>query len=454
MLYGCVEKHGKYSSGWTERRIAFDIAAGHLYCSAQKEGHHHMWKHKVKVVRIIAKASVTKIDYTASNFDPRNLFAFKVEGSYRPISHKRTQFEVPRDKRASVSPVTPLTPGPPKPQDDEGTGDMLVWYMRAKNETDFMTIYTTIRDVLIREGMRPPQFWGLPKMDPRIQVPLAEPPLYLWLTFRAMKQSVMYACVHGHVAVKHDKASPAGSLKLSKDRMYLVLFDKSVMVFHENGQALAGIPTTAIKTFHYATTDVGDSVKEPGNPKCRCFMAFLSTTEAYPDILFVPTLERFADANETNVPAAQVNRVLFALKHMAPLTRHYQKKAGNADAPPTEIAEASVLTAGQEGDVEKHPNGLADVYARELVQKQELHLPEEVDAAHEKLQSEKVIHDLPPPMCLSKLASKLGIRMRKSLTDYPDRYEYFSSEATVADPTCSHAVKNPLLDLFFVKGVF
>ncbi|KEG08382.1 hypothetical protein DQ04_07311000 [Trypanosoma grayi] len=454
MLYACVEKQGKYRDGWVERRIAFDTEACHMYCSAKESGHHHMWKHKVKVVRIIAKAIVTKIDYTASNFDPRDLFAFKVEGSYRSLrSGPLPELERAESSHPVLCPRPPEDPEPLHPVEDEGTGGMLAWYFRMSNETDFMTIYTTIRDVLIREGMRPPQFWGLPKMDPRIQVPLAEPPLYLWLTFRAIKQSVMYACVHGHMAVKHDKSSPAGSLKLSKDRVYLVLFDNSVMVFRENGQALTGIPTTAIKTFHYATTDVDESVKYPRNSKCRCFMAFLSTTEAYQDILFVPTLERFADANETNVPAAQVNCVLFALKQMAPLTCLFHQKAGNTDAPPIEIAEASVLTAGQEGDVEKYQNGLVDVYARELVQKQELHLPEEVDASHDKCKSDQIINNLPAPLHLSTLASKLGIKMKKSLTDYPDRYEYFEAEATVADPTCPQKVKNPLLDLFLYSGV-
>ncbi|ORC84095.1 uncharacterized protein TM35_000491010, partial [Trypanosoma theileri] len=115
-------------------------------------------------------------------------------------------------------------------------------------------------------------------------------------------------------------------VNLCEERLYLTLFDSSVMVFRENGHVVAGIPITSIKSLHYATVDVAESKKDPENKKHQCFLAFVSNKDTFPDIFFVPTLERFADPNERNVPATQVNRVKFAVKHLEPLIKYWHSK--------------------------------------------------------------------------------------------------------------------------------
>ncbi|KAF8305272.1 hypothetical protein TcBrA4_0041870 [Trypanosoma cruzi] len=102
MLFSCVEKQGKYRDLWTLRRIAFDTETGMLYCTARETDLRVMWKHQVRVVRIIARPSVVDIDYKAVNFDVRELFSFKVEGASATLT--------PRCSRAWSSPrkSTPL----------------------------------------------------------------------------------------------------------------------------------------------------------------------------------------------------------------------------------------------------------------------------------------------------------------------------------------------------------
>ncbi|ESL07935.1 hypothetical protein TRSC58_04371 [Trypanosoma rangeli SC58] len=327
---------------------------------------------------------------------------------------------------------------------------MLAWYIRTDNETDFMKIYTTIRDVLIRDGMRPPQFWGLPKMDPRIDAPLAEPPLYLWFRLRAVKHTVFYACVHGHLVMKGaDLSAPLSSVTLCEESVYLTLFDNSVMVIRDDRHVVAGIPTVDIKSLHYSTMEVAASVNDPKNEKCRCFLSFLSGDEKYPDILFVPTLELFADANTENAPAAQVNRVQTALTKLTPVTQQSRWAADKPDLPPTEVQQASEVTAGHEKDVESAKHGLLDVYARAQNARSPLRLPDPCMLQGSNVTGKHLLGPLPAPHRLRKLASQVGIKMKKALTDYPLRYEYFSSSATVADPTRRKGEHNPLEEYFF-----
>ncbi|KAF8305267.1 hypothetical protein TcBrA4_0041830 [Trypanosoma cruzi] len=95
-----------------------------------------------------------------------------------------------------------------------------------------------------------------------------------------------------------DLSLPGRSVTLCDEPLYLTLFDNSVMVFNEGRRLVTGIPAIHIKSLHYSTMEVDASKKDPKNEKCRCFLSFRSSSEEYPDILFVPTLERFADANE------------------------------------------------------------------------------------------------------------------------------------------------------------
>ncbi|RNC58763.1 hypothetical protein TcCL_ESM03593 [Trypanosoma cruzi] len=455
MLFSCVEKQGKYRDLWTLRRIAFDTETGMLYCTAREKDFRVMWKHQVRVVRIIAKPSVVDIDYKAANFDVRELFSFKVEGSFRHIDASLlSRLEQPSDKHAVVRPLPKRSDSAGKSVGDVGKGNMLAWYMRTDNENDFMKIYTTIRDVLIRDGMRPPQFWGLPKMDPRIEVPLAEPPLYLWCRFRTVKRTVFYACVHGHMAIRDaDLSLPGRSVTLCDEPLYLTLFDNSVMVFNEERRLVTGIPAVHIKSLHYSTMEVDASKKDPKNEKCRCFLSFRSNSEEYPDILFVPTLERFADANEENVPAAQVNRVQTALSMLVLMRQQTPRMADQSETPPTELTDVSKLTAGLEDGVESSENGLLDVYAREENARNLLRLPVRFKLENKDL-GDKLLGKLPVPHRLSELASQLGIKPKKALTSYPIRYEYLSPGATVADPTCQRKKSNPLRDLLLIGGKY
>ncbi|RNE96502.1 uncharacterized protein Tco025E_09721 [Trypanosoma conorhini] len=452
MLLSCVEKQGKYRESWTLRRIAFDTERSMLYCSDKETEFRVVWKHQMRVVRIIAKPSVVDIKYDAPNFDKRDLFSFKVEGSFRHLDVSvLSHVEQPVERHAVTCPLPPHSPADAKKGKDSGSGEMLAWYMRTDNETDFMKIYTTIREVMIRDGMRPPQFWGLPKMDPRIDVPLAEPPLYLWFRLRAVKHTVFYACVHGRLVLKGaDLSTPGSSVALCEEPLYLTLFDNSVMVIRDDRHVVTGIPAVNIKALHYSTMDVEASVKEPKNEKCRCFLSFLSNDLRYHDILFVPTLERFADANAENAPAAQVNRVQTAFTKLAPVTQQTRWAADLPDLPPAEVKKASEVTAGHEEGVESARHGLLDVYARAQNALSPLRLPDPVMLQKTSVTGQHLLGPLPAPHRLRTLASRVGVTMKKALTDYPLRYEYFSSGATVADPTCPRKEPDALEEYFFL----
>lgn len=437
MLLARLEKRGKYVDSWSGRDVLFNTETGMLYATGKETGIHVMWRHKMKVMRIIAKANVVDIDYRSLHFDVRDIFSFKLEGSARHLdSSFASHLDLPTDDRAVVKPF----PANYRTDESEGSaGEAIVWYMCAKTQTDFMCIYGTIRDFLIRDGMRPPQFWGLPKLDPRFDLPLAEPPLYLWHAFRAVKQSVFYACVHGRMARRGaDVSAPLTSLTLLEDSLYLTLFDKSVVVFDEKRHVLAGIPITEIKALHYATLDVAESLEDPENERGQCFLAFTTDNEQYSDILFLPTLDLFAEANKENVPAAQVNRVRKALTKLSPAT---------------EVGDVRNAVARLENDTTSAANGLLNAYARAAWERRPLRLPEMPAKGCEKEISDKLILSLPPPCRLSELAAELGIQMKPTPTGYPHSSEYFSSETTVNDPT--HRKKtNPLHDLFMYYYVF
>ncbi|KAF8300451.1 hypothetical protein TcBrA4_0052360 [Trypanosoma cruzi] len=216
---------------------------------------------------------------------------------------------------------------------------------------------------------------------------------------------------------------------------------------------VTGIPAIHIKSLHYSTMELDASKKDPKNEKCRCFLSFRSNSEEYPDILFVPTLERFADANEENVPAAQVNRVQTALSKLVLMRQQTPRMADELETPPTELADVSKLTAGLEDGVESSENGLLDFYAREENARNLLRLPVRFKLENKDL-GDRLLGKLPVPHRLSELASQLGIKLKKALTNYPLPYEYLSPGATVADPTRQRKKSNPLRDLLLIAGKY
>ncbi|ORC84098.1 uncharacterized protein TM35_000491040, partial [Trypanosoma theileri] len=144
----------------------------------------------------------------------------------------------------------------------------------------------------------------------------------------------------------------------------------------------------------------------------QCFLAFVSNDHAYPDIFFVPTLERFADPTDDHVPAAQVNRVKFAVKNLESLIRHSHWTSGNASALPIQLVSVLKVTRGHEDEVEKAPNGLLDVYTRISWRDCPLRFPVVNNCSGDKRLSDTGLNCLPPPRRLSALSGDLGIKLQ------------------------------------------